>query len=55
MHMKTPTCFHTQMPSSGSYYEKGVQANLLICVFVHCSWKVTTVDVNTSKITSEEL
>jgi len=29
-HIKTPTCFSSQVPSSGSYYNKGVQANLLI-------------------------
>jgi hypothetical protein len=30
--IKTPTCFGTEMPSSGSYYNKGVLANLLIYV-----------------------
>lgn len=29
-HIKTPTCFGTQMPFSGSYYNKDVRAKLLI-------------------------
>jgi len=29
-HAKTPTCFRIPVPSSGSYYNKGVRANLLI-------------------------
>jgi len=31
-HMKTPTCFGTQVPSSGRCYGMGVRPNLLIYV-----------------------
>ena len=31
-HIKTPTCFGTQVPSSGSYYNQGIWTNLLIYV-----------------------
>jgi len=27
-HTKTPTCFGAQVPSSGSYYNKSVRANI---------------------------
>jgi len=30
--MKTTTCFGTQVPSSGSYYNKDVRANLLFYI-----------------------
>jgi len=33
-HTKIPTCFGTQVPSSGSNYKRGVRANLLI--YFHC-------------------
>jgi hypothetical protein len=33
-YIQTPTCFSTQVPSSGSYHNKAVQASLLIYVLV---------------------
>jgi len=32
IHLKTPTCFGTQVPSSGSNYKISVRANMLIYV-----------------------
>ena len=41
-HIKPPTC-GTQAPSSGSYYNKGISANLLICLFIVISLIKTSI------------
>ena len=35
-HSNPPTCFGTQVPSSGSNYKRGVRANLLIYLMYVC-------------------
>ena len=32
--VSTPTCFDTDVPSSDSHYNKGVQANMPVCVLL---------------------
>jgi hypothetical protein len=39
-HISTPRCFGTEVPSSGSYYNKGVQSNMTISVLLFLSWRL---------------
>jgi hypothetical protein len=48
-HIKTPTCFGTQMPSAGNYYNKVVQTNLLIYVLFISSIKTLVVKLHKIK------
>jgi len=49
-HIKTPTCVGIQVPSSGSYYNKGVWANLLIYVLFIVIGFINTLAVKIHKM-----
>ena len=47
---KTPTCFSTQVPNSRIYYNKGVQASLLIYVLFLVTSVIKTLFVKIHKM-----